>query len=64
MKGGGNVKNLIEWLKGKKTYIIAVIVGVVGALNYLGIIIPEWIYALLAAIGLGTIRAAISKTEK
>jgi len=58
------VKNLIEWLKGKKTYIIAVIVGVVGALNYLGIIIPEWIYALLAAIGLGTIRAAISKTEK
>lgn len=58
------MKNLIEWLKGKKTYIIAVIVGVVGALNYLGIIIPEWIYALLAAIGLGTIRAAISKTEK
>jgi len=58
------VKNLIGWLKGKKTYIIAVIVGVVGALNYLGIIIPEWIYALLAAIGLGTIRAAISKTEK
>lgn len=58
------MKNLIGWLKGKKTYIIAVIVGVVGALNYLGIIIPEWIYALLAAIGLGTIRAAISKTEK
>ena len=53
------MKNLIEWLKGKKTYIVAIVVGILAALSSLGIVVPEWVYVLLAALGLGAVRAAI-----
>jgi len=52
---------LIEWLKGKKTYIIAIIGGIVGILQACGVIIPEYVYAILAALGIGAVRAAINK---
>jgi uncharacterized membrane protein YkgB len=52
---------MIEWLKGKKTYIIAVIIGVVATLNYLGVVIPEYVWGILAAFGLGFLRAGIKK---
>lgn len=52
---------LIEWLKGKKTYFIAVIGGVLGILQACGVQIPEYVYAILAAFGIATIRAAVSK---
>lgn len=52
-----------KWLQGKKTYIIALVIGVLAALQYLGIVVPEWIYAILAALGLGAIRSAITKTD-
>lgn len=49
------------WLQGKKTYIVALLVGVAAVLNYLGIAIPEWVFVLLGALGLGAVRSAITK---
>lgn len=49
------------WLQGKKTYIVAVLAGVAATLNALGIVIPEWVYIVLGALGLGAIRSAITK---
>ena len=53
------MSKVIEWLKGKKTYITALVVGICAALNALGIIIPEWVYLALGALGLGSLRAGL-----
>ena len=53
------IAKLLAWLKGKKTYIIAIVTGVLACLNALGIVVPAWVYTLLAALGLGAIRAAL-----
>lgn len=58
------MKEIVTWLQGKKTYIIAIIVGVVACLQYLGVEIPEWAYALLAALGLGSLRSGVNNTTK
>ena len=54
---------ILDWLDGKKTYIIAVAIGVVAALQYLGVEIPEVVYAILAALGLGFLRKGVKKAE-
>jgi hypothetical protein len=46
-------------LKGKKTYIVAVIAAVVAGAQAFGVIIPEWVLPLLGSLGLYTVRAAI-----
>jgi hypothetical protein len=64
----------MEWLSGKKTYILAVVAGVVVALRGLksaGLpcmqAIPEdvftYVLTLLGVGGVATIRAAIGKAE-
>lgn len=61
------MKGLIEWLQGKKTYVICVMVLLILILEkVVGIDIPgaepvnplEWILAIL---GMGSLRAAVSK---
>jgi hypothetical protein len=52
---------LIEWLKGKKTYIVAIVAAVTGVLQAFGVVIPEYVYAVLAALGISAVRAAITK---
>ena len=52
---------LIEWLKGKKTYIVAIVAGVLATLQSLGIVVPEYVYVLLAAFGIAAVRAAVTK---
>ena len=52
-----------KWLQGKKTYLLALVIGVIAALNALGYVVPEWVYAILAALGLGAVRSAITKSE-
>lgn len=49
------------FLAGKKTYIVALIAGVVAAAQALGYEIPEWVMPLLGALGLGTMRQAIAR---
>lgn len=50
---------MIEFLKGKKTYIIAVAVGALAAGQQLGYEVPEVAWLVLNAFGLGFMRAAI-----
>lgn len=56
------MKNLLELLNGKKTYIIAIIIGIVAALNALGYVVPEYVYGILGALGLGAVRAGVKKS--
>lgn len=50
---------LIAWLKGKKSYIVAIVTAVCAGLSAIGVVIPEWVYLLLGALGIGAVRAAI-----
>lgn len=56
--------NLVEWLKGKKTYFMALGVAVVAFAQYMGWLSNEaavMLYGLLGAGGVATMRAAIAK---
>jgi hypothetical protein len=50
----------MTFLKGKKTYIVALVVAGLAAAQVLGITIPFYVYTLLSAAGLGSLRVAIS----
>lgn len=50
---------MLAFFEGKKTYISAGLIGVAAVLQALGYPIPEYIYAVLGAVGLGSVRAAI-----
>lgn len=52
-----------QWLQGKKTYLIVVVTFVTGGLLAAGVVIPEWVWALLGAAGLGTLRAGVKKDQ-
>lgn len=55
----------MEWLEGKKTYIVAFVAALVGLLQGgFGVEIPDWLNYVLAALGVTTMRAAIGKAEK
>jgi type IV secretory pathway VirB2 component (pilin) len=58
------MKNIIELLKGKKTYIVAIIAVLVSLLGYLdgSMSSVEALYAVLAALGFTSVRAG-SKTD-
>ena len=51
-----------ELLKGKKTYLVAVGIGICAALQSLGITIPPLVWPILGALGLGAIRSGINKS--
>jgi len=58
---------MLKFLAGKKTYIVAILMGVVAALEAGGVIDAEMrvtILSILAALGLGTLRAAIPTTPE
>ena len=50
-----------SFLKGKKTYLIVAATFVLGGLGACGVGIPAWVYTLLAAAGLGSLRAGVDK---
>ena len=60
----GILAKIEKALSGKKTYLIVVIVAIGAGLKMLGIEIPEFVYPILGALGLGAIRSAVSKIEK
>ncbi len=52
----------MEWLKGKKTYITAIVYAIAAILTELNIFhVPPHVFQILAATGLITLRAGISK---
>ena len=50
---------VLKWLEGKKTYLVAVGIGAVAVLRALGVEIPPVVWPILAALGLGAIRAGV-----
>jgi len=49
-------------LQGKKTYIIAILIGLGAAAQAMGYVIPEYVYAILASLGLGAVRSGVDKS--
>ena len=49
---------IVKFFEGRKTYITAVLIGIFACLQALGIAVPEYVYAILGALGLGSLRAA------
>lgn len=52
---------ILSFLDGKKTYIIAIATAILAGLQAYGIAIPDYVYAVLGALGLGSVRAAVNK---
>jgi len=55
------LEKLQKLIEGKKTYICMLLVAVGAVLQFQGIVIPEYVWTILAAAGLGAVRSAISK---
>lgn len=55
---------MLAFLKGKKTYFVALIAALVAAAQVLGYTIPEGVYEILAALGLVTLRVGVAKTKE
>jgi hypothetical protein len=56
------MQNIFALLEGKKTYIIALVAALTAGAQALGITIPDFVYAIEAALGLGALRVAVTKT--
>lgn len=52
-----------KWLSGRRTYLTAGVILLCGILAVYGLEIPEYIWAALAALGLGFLRAGVKKAE-
>jgi hypothetical protein len=50
---------LLKLLEGKKTYLIAIVAAGLAFCASMGIVVPDWVLQLIAALGLATVRAAI-----
>lgn len=46
--------------KGKKTYIVAALAAASAIASAFGYPTPEWVWPLLAAAGLGSVRSALN----
>ena len=53
---------IIEFLKGKKTYLIAATVVVLGFLQGMDIfVVPDGVWAIVGGLGLTTLRSGVNK---
>jgi hypothetical protein len=57
------MQKFIDLLKGKKTYIIATIIAILAFAQAMGWPIPDYVYAILGACGLGAMRVAVTKAQ-
>ena len=55
------MQSILTFLDGKKTYIIAIIAAATAAAQALGYTVPDWVYAIEGALGLGALRVAVTK---
>jgi len=56
-------ETLLEWLKGKKTYLTAGAILLCGILGACGVEVPAYVWAALSAVGLGFLRAGVKRAE-
>ena len=54
---------VVRWIEGRRTYAVALVILACGALSAYGVEIPEYVWAALAAFGLGFLRAGVQKAE-
>lgn len=55
--------SVVKWIEGYKTYAIALTILTCGILTRYDYVIPEYVWAALAAFGLAFLRAGVSKGE-
>ena len=56
-----HMQKALEFLKGKKTYIVALTAAALAFAHSMGWPVPEYVYVILGACGFATVRAAIGK---
>ncbi len=54
---------ITKWIRGKKTYFVAGTILTCGILSHYNVTIPPYVWAALAALGLGFLRAGVAKVE-
>jgi hypothetical protein len=54
---------IIKWLQGRKTFITAIVGGVLGIVQAVApeFQVPEYVWVILASLGLGFLRAGVNK---
>lgn len=57
------MSKVVEFLNGKKTYIVVLATILTAGAQALGYSIPEWVYAVEGAIGIGAIRIGITNSQ-
>ena len=58
----GKKNAVAAWVEGKKTYAVTVVILACGILAAKGIEVPVYVWAALAAFGLGFLRAGVEKS--
>lgn len=51
---------IVRWIKGKRTYAVALAIIACGVLDSQGVRVPLYVWAALAAFGLGFLRAGVT----
>ena len=51
--------SIVSFLDGKKSYIVAAMAGAAAVAQALGYTIPDYVWTLLGALGLGAVRNAL-----
>jgi hypothetical protein len=55
------MQSILTFLDGKKTYLVAILAAATAAAEALGYTVPDFVYAIEAALGLGALRVAVTK---
>ena len=58
------MSKVLDFLKGKKTYLIIATGFIVGGLQAVGVDIPPYVYGILGGLGLWTFKAGVNRIEK
>jgi hypothetical protein len=56
--------NALTWIKGKRTYIVALVMAALAFADAMSWTVPEWVYLVLTATGLYTARKAVANNAK
>lgn len=56
--------NALTWIKGKRTYIVALVMAALAFADAMSWTVPEWVYLVLTATGLYTARKAVANNVK
>lgn len=59
----GLLTKVESWLAGKKVYIVSIVTGGLGIWVAMGHIVPDYVWAILGAMGLGAVRSTLSTIQ-